>query len=138
HPHEPLDHLGLRRLHAAVPPDRAVADRHVQLPDGHLPLRAGVLLPRLRPRRRDLDPHAAHGRAAQRRLRAQDGPVRRGAMSAQTQIAPAPVAPTVGRTRRTRRRRATRAAWNLVGIVVLVILAFPVYWMVSTAFKSDD
>ena len=24
HPHEPLDHLGLRRLHAAVPPDRRV------------------------------------------------------------------------------------------------------------------
>jgi N,N'-diacetylchitobiose transport system permease protein len=59
-------------------------------------------------------------------------------MSAQTQIAPAPVAPRVTRPHRTRRRRLTRAAWNLVGIVVLVALAFPVYWMVSTAFKPDD
>src|SRR5918911_1430926 len=60
-------------------------------------------------------------------------------MSAQTQIAPAPVAPTVvRRPRRTRRRRLTRAAWNLVGILVLVVLAFPVFWMVSTAFKPDD
>ena len=59
-------------------------------------------------------------------------------MSAQTQIAPAPVAPTIGRPRRTRRRRLTRTAWNLVGILVLVVLAFPVFWMVSTAFKSDD
>src|SRR5207237_823860 len=32
----------------------------------------------------------------------------------------------------------TRTAWNLVGILVLVILAFPVFWMVSTAFKSDE
>ena len=59
-------------------------------------------------------------------------------MSAQTQIAPAPVAPRVGRTRRTRRRRIARTAWNLVGILLLVVLAFPVFWMVSTAFKSDD
>jgi N,N'-diacetylchitobiose transport system permease protein len=59
-------------------------------------------------------------------------------MSAQTQIAPAPVAPTVGRPRRTRRRRLTRAAWNVFGVLVLVVLAFPVYWMVSTAFKPDD
>jgi N,N'-diacetylchitobiose transport system permease protein len=56
-------------------------------------------------------------------------------VSAQTQIAPAPVAPTVGRPRRSRRRRVTRMVWNLVGILVLVVLAFPVYWMVSTAFK---
>src|SRR2546423_12321365 len=59
-------------------------------------------------------------------------------MSAQTQIAPAPVAPTVGRPRRSRRRRLTRMVWNLVGLLVLVVLAFPVFWMVSTAFKSDD
>ena len=61
-------------------------------------------------------------------------------MSAQTQIAPAPVAPKVAvrGARRGRRRRATRAAWNLVGIVVLVVLAFPVFWMISTAFKPED
>ena len=63
-------------------------------------------------------------------------------MSAQTQIAPAPVAAkaTAGaavRTRRGRRRRAARAAWNLLGLAVLVVLAFPVFWMVSTAFKPE-
>jgi N,N'-diacetylchitobiose transport system permease protein len=35
-------------------------------------------------------------------------------------------------------RRLRQAAWNLVGLVVLVVIAFPVYWMVSTAFKPDD
>src|SRR5438552_6692754 len=59
-------------------------------------------------------------------------------MSAQTQIAPAPVGPTGGRPRRSRRRRLTRTAWNLVGILVLAVLAYPVVWMVSTAFKPDD
>jgi N,N'-diacetylchitobiose transport system permease protein len=33
------------------------------------------------------------------------------------------------------RRRAGRAALNLAGLVVLVVMAFPVYWMVATAFK---
>jgi N,N'-diacetylchitobiose transport system permease protein len=28
-----------------------------------------------------------------------------------------------------------KAGWNLVGILVLVVMAFPVYWMVATAFK---
>ena len=59
-------------------------------------------------------------------------------MSAQTQIAPAPVAPAAGPGRRARRRRLTRTAWNLVGVLVLVLLAFPVFWMVSTAFKPED
>ena len=31
-----------------------------------------------------------------------------------------------------------RAFWNLVAIALLVILVFPVYWMISTAFKPDD
>lgn len=35
-------------------------------------------------------------------------------------------------------RRLRQAAWNLVGLVVLAVMAFPVYWMVSTAFKPDD
>ena len=38
---------------------------------------------------------------------------------------------------RRRRRRLGRAAWNAVGIAVLVVMAFPVFWMVSTAFKPD-
>ena len=40
--------------------------------------------------------------------------------------------------RRGRRRRVRRTAWNLVAIALLVLLVFPVYWMVSTAFKPDD
>ena len=64
-------------------------------------------------------------------------------MSAQTQVAPAPVAAEaparpVTLSRRGRRRRVNRAAWNLVGLVVFVIIAFPVFWMISTAFKPDD
>jgi N,N'-diacetylchitobiose transport system permease protein len=39
--------------------------------------------------------------------------------------------------RRARRRRLMRAAWNLVGLAIFVVLVFPVYWMVSTAFKPD-
>jgi N,N'-diacetylchitobiose transport system permease protein len=41
------------------------------------------------------------------------------------------------RPRRGRRRLAVRTGWNLLGIAVLVVLIFPVYWMVSTAFKPD-
>jgi N,N'-diacetylchitobiose transport system permease protein len=37
-----------------------------------------------------------------------------------------------------RQSRVRQLSWDAVGIVVLVILAFPVYWMVSTAFKPDD
>jgi len=43
------------------------------------------------------------------------------------------------RSRRTRRRKlAGRTGWNIVGIAVTVVLVFPVFWMISTAFKSDD
>jgi N,N'-diacetylchitobiose transport system permease protein len=42
------------------------------------------------------------------------------------------------RGRRARRQRATRAAWNVLGLAVFVVLAFPVFWMISTAFKADD
>jgi N,N'-diacetylchitobiose transport system permease protein len=41
-------------------------------------------------------------------------------------------------TARARRRLAAQTAWNLVGIAVLVVMVFPVYWMVSTALKPDD
>jgi N,N'-diacetylchitobiose transport system permease protein len=40
--------------------------------------------------------------------------------------------------RRQRRRRLARVAWNVVGLAVFVVLAFPVFWMVSTAFKPDN
>lgn len=35
-------------------------------------------------------------------------------------------------------RRARRGVLNLVGLVVFVLFAFPVYWMVNSAFKSPD
>jgi N,N'-diacetylchitobiose transport system permease protein len=40
--------------------------------------------------------------------------------------------------RRSRRRRIRRAAWNAIGLAVFALMVFPVYWMVSTAFKPDD
>ncbi|HLX20039.1 MAG TPA: carbohydrate ABC transporter permease [Gaiellaceae bacterium] len=36
------------------------------------------------------------------------------------------------------RRAARKTGWNVVGIAVFVVAVFPVFWMVSTAFKSDD
>jgi N,N'-diacetylchitobiose transport system permease protein len=39
---------------------------------------------------------------------------------------------------RVRRRRLHRAAWNAVGLAVFVVMCFPVFWMVSTAFKPDS
>ena len=37
-----------------------------------------------------------------------------------------------------RRRRLSRAAWNVVGLAIAAVLIFPVYWMISTAFKRTD
>jgi N,N'-diacetylchitobiose transport system permease protein len=37
-----------------------------------------------------------------------------------------------------RRSRVSRAAWNVAGLAVFAVMVFPVYWMVSTAFKPDD
>ena len=39
--------------------------------------------------------------------------------------------------RRERRRRLRRMAWNVVGLAVFVIVVFPVFWMISDAFKPD-
>jgi N,N'-diacetylchitobiose transport system permease protein len=36
-----------------------------------------------------------------------------------------------------RRRLPKRTGWNLVGLGVFVVMVFPVYWMISTSFKSD-
>ena len=36
------------------------------------------------------------------------------------------------------RRNRRQWAWNAVGIVVFVVMVFPVYWMIATAFKPDD
>ncbi len=40
--------------------------------------------------------------------------------------------------RRRRRRLLRRRAWDLLGLALFVVLVFPVFWMVSTAFKPDD
>jgi N,N'-diacetylchitobiose transport system permease protein len=39
---------------------------------------------------------------------------------------------------RRRSRRARQAGWDAVGLAVFVIMVFPVFWMISTAFKSND
>ena len=39
------------------------------------------------------------------------------------------------RRRRSRRKLAARVGWNTLGIAVFLVMVFPVYWMVSTAFK---
>ena len=39
---------------------------------------------------------------------------------------------------RTRRRRAPRIVWNVVGLLVFAVMVFPVFWMISTAFKPTD
>jgi len=39
--------------------------------------------------------------------------------------------------RRSPRRRARRVALNLTGLLVFAVMVFPVYWMVSTAFKPS-
>ena len=35
-------------------------------------------------------------------------------------------------------RTLRRNGWNIVGIALFVLMVFPVFWMVSTAFKPDD
>ena len=48
-------------------------------------------------------------------------------------------APIAARPRRGARMRfVRRRAWDAVGIALFVLLVFPVYWMVTTAFKPDD
>ena len=35
-------------------------------------------------------------------------------------------------------RSLRRAGWNAVGLSLFVVMVFPVFWMISTAFKPDD
>jgi N,N'-diacetylchitobiose transport system permease protein len=44
----------------------------------------------------------------------------------------------VTRRRRSRRKRLARVGWNTIGLAVTVLMLFPVYWMISTAFKPAD
>jgi N,N'-diacetylchitobiose transport system permease protein len=62
--------------------------------------------------------------------------------SATSQVAPVAAAPARARSAvkasRDRRRRASSAIWNAVGLLVFVVMLFPVFWMISTAFKPTD
>jgi N,N'-diacetylchitobiose transport system permease protein len=58
-------------------------------------------------------------------------------VSSVTQIAPTPVAPVASRGRG-RRRRTRQFGWNLLGLLVLAVMVFPVYWMIATAFKPGQ
>ena len=57
-------------------------------------------------------------------------------MSAVTPMAPTPIAAVAPRRRA--RRRLRKAGWNLLGLLVLLVMIFPVYWMVATAFKPGQ
>ena len=35
-------------------------------------------------------------------------------------------------------RRNTRLGWNAVAVALFALMVFPVFWMISTAFKTDD
>ena len=35
-------------------------------------------------------------------------------------------------------KRRKQILWNGVGLLLFVVMVFPVYWMISTAFKPDD
>jgi N,N'-diacetylchitobiose transport system permease protein len=37
-----------------------------------------------------------------------------------------------------RRRGVRKAGWNLLGLAVLLVMVFPIYWMVATAFKPGN
>jgi N,N'-diacetylchitobiose transport system permease protein len=53
------------------------------------------------------------------------------------QIPPPVVAPPAKR-RPSRRRRGGNILWNGVGLLLFAVLVFPVFWMLSTAFKQTD
>jgi len=41
-------------------------------------------------------------------------------------------------SKRRRGRRARQAGWNAVGLAISVVMVFPVFWMISTAFKPNE
>jgi N,N'-diacetylchitobiose transport system permease protein len=47
-------------------------------------------------------------------------------------------APAPPRRRRSRRRVGGRVALNVTGLLVFVVMVFPVYWMVATSFKPGN
>jgi len=38
----------------------------------------------------------------------------------------------------TARRRRTRFVWDALGLALFVVISFPVYWMIASAFKQQD
>jgi len=36
------------------------------------------------------------------------------------------------------RRRRTRFVWDAIGLALFVVISFPVYWMIASAFKQQD
>ena len=36
------------------------------------------------------------------------------------------------------RRRRTRLVWDAIGLALFVVISFPVYWMIASAFKPQD
>jgi len=56
-------------------------------------------------------------------------------VSAPTNLAPVPVSLRLPRRKRTPKQLARRIALNATGLFVVVVMLFPVYWMVATAFK---
>ena len=115
----------------------------LELPDGRLRLRRGLLALRLRPRRRDLAADAADGRGDERRVRSADGQDGETCVSSDRgRYSGADVA-FDGRTPLDRTSRATPPAppscmERLSASLVSVVIVFPVFWMISTAFKPDD
>ena len=37
-----------------------------------------------------------------------------------------------------RRRGRSRFVWDAIGVALFVVIAFPVYWMIASAFKPQD
>ncbi len=47
-------------------------------------------------------------------------------------------AAAVPRRRRSARGRARSTGWNVLALLLCAVMVFPVFWMLSTAFKPDD
>src|SRR5262249_102792 len=122
---EPVDPLGLPGLHPAFSAPEP-ASRSGLLADEHLRLREVVRHQRVRPRVGDRGDHAPDHDRRHVLLRAPDDPHRGG------QVTAAPI----GARRPWRRRVLRRSVFNGLAAIVLVVMAFPVYWMGSTAFKT--
>jgi N,N'-diacetylchitobiose transport system permease protein len=60
-----------------------------------------------------------------------------GVLPAQTALPPLVPPDDVPAPRRARRRRTGTWAWNAVAVLLAVLLGFPVFWMLITAFKAS-